>query len=164
MICLSVVRFEAINPEPMHTGLLHLHSALRWVAILLLVITLIDNLVRMYKPFNNQDNKLALFTLISMHLQLVIGLVLWGMYLSNTLSAHAEIMKDDFNRFFLVEHFLGMLLAITFITIGYSRGKRQTEKWARHRMVFNYYLIGFILMMVSIPWPFRMIGEARGWF
>jgi hypothetical protein len=148
----------------MHTGLLHLHSALRWVAVLLMVICLIDNLVRMYKPFNKQDNKLALFTLISMHLQLLIGLALWGMYLSATLKANAEIMKDSVNRFYLVEHFIGMVLAIVFVTVGYSKAKKQTEKWAKHRMLFFYYLVAFILMMVSIPWPFRAIAESRGWF
>ncbi|MFN8775974.1 MAG: hypothetical protein ACK5XV_04335 [Flavobacteriales bacterium] len=147
----------------MITGFLHLHSALRWVALLLLVVTILDNLRRMYRPYNAMDNKLALFTLIAMHLQLVIGLVLWVSQLSDALSQNAQIMKEKIWRFFLVEHFLGMLLAITFVTVGYVRHKKQVDKAIKHRMIFGYYLLALILVLALIPWPFReLIG--RGWF
>jgi uncharacterized membrane protein len=147
----------------MLTGLQHLHSALRWVVLLLLVITIADNLMRAYRSFNQADNKLALFTLISMHLQLLIGLVLWGVNLTDALSENEHIMKDKYNRFFLVEHFLLMVVAVALVTVGYVRQKRQEDKSVRHRMIFGYYLAAFVVVMVSIPWPFRdVIG--KGWF
>jgi hypothetical protein len=67
-------------------------------------------------------------------------------------------MKDAATRFFAVEHFAGMLIAIILITI--ARGKAK---------VFNYkassllYLIALIIILVSIPWPFRE-GISRPWF
>jgi hypothetical protein len=148
----------------MMTGFLHLHSALRWVALLLLVITIVDNLMRMYKPYNGADNKLALFTLISMHLQLVIGLVLWGNQLADALSQNVHIMKEKAARFFIVEHFIGMVLAIVFVTVGYVRHKRQEDRAIKHRMIFGYYLIALLLLLAFIPWPFREVGAGRGWF
>lgn len=149
----------------MHTGLLHLHSALRWVAIILMLATIIDSLVRMYRPFKENEKKLALFTLISLHTQLLIGILLY--FVSPTIKGFVEaghIMKTPVARFYIVEHLLGMLLAIVVVTIGYSRAKRQAESWAKHRMIFFYYLTAFILILLSIPWPFREAGAGRGWF
>lgn len=72
-------------------------------------------------------------------------------------------MKDKINRFYLVEHFLGMALASVFVTVGYVRAKRQEDKATKHRMIFVYYLVAFILILISIPWPFREVGAGRGW-
>lgn len=147
------------------TALLHIHSTLRWVVVILMIVTLVDSLVRMYKPFNETDKKLALFTLISVHTQLLVGLVLYFMKVGEWVAYAPEgVMKNSAARFWVVEHFLGMVLGITLITIGYSRAKRQSEKWAKHRMIFFYYLVGFIIIMASIPWPFRAEGIARPWF
>lgn len=149
----------------MYTALLHIHSLLRWVAVILLVATIVDSLVRMYKPFNENDKKLALFAMISIHTQLLVGFILYGLRVGYWVEhANGLVMKVAESRFWVVEHLLGMLLGVTFITIGYVRAKRQSEKWAKHRMIFIYYLIGFILIMASIPWAFRAEGIARPWF
>lgn len=147
----------------MMTGILHLHSALRWVVLILLVVTIVDSLMRMYKPVNNTDKKLALFTLASVHTQIVLGLFLY--FFSDHMHEifdQGEIMKNSVNRFWAVEHMAGMVLAAVFITIGYSRAKRMAEKWAKHRMIFAYYTIGLILILASIPWPFREAAKALG--
>lgn len=149
----------------MYNGLLHAHSGLRWIALLLLIITIVDSLVRMYRPFKENEKKLALFTLISLHTQLLIGVILY--FVSPVISSYMErghIMKNADSRFFMVEHFALMLLAIILVTVGYSRAKRQSEHWTKHRMIFFYYLTAFILIMLSIPWPFREIAAGRGWF
>jgi membrane-associated HD superfamily phosphohydrolase len=149
----------------MITGLQHLHNSLRWVVLVLLIVTLIDSLIRMYKPFNENDRKLALFTLIAVHIQLLTGLVLYFLRAGYWYDySNGLIMKNPVTRFWLVEHLLGMVIAVALITVGYSRAKRQSEKWAKHRMIFFYYLVGFILIIASIPWPFRLDGIAKPWF
>jgi len=153
------------KPVTMHTGLLHLHSALRWLAIILMLATIIDSLVRMYRPFRENERKLALFTLIALHTQLLLGLVLY--FTSPMIEGFIQaggIMKNPVARFLIVEHFIGMALAIILVTIGYSRAKRQSEHWLKHKMIFFYYLVAFILILISIPWPFREAGAGRGWF
>jgi uncharacterized membrane protein len=149
----------------MYKGLLDLHSALRWVALLLMIATIVDSLVRMYRPFKENERKLALFTLISLHTQLIIGAMLY--FVSPVISDAIEkghIMKNPIGRFFMVEHLALMLLAIIIVTVGYSRAKRQSEHWSKHRMIFFYYLTALLLILISIPWPFRLVGEGRGWF
>jgi hypothetical protein len=149
----------------MHTGLLHLHSALRWLAILLMLATMTDSLIRMYRPFKENERKLALFALITLHTQLLIGLVLYFTSpLVATFMEAGNIMKNSVARFLIVEHFFGMALAIALVTIGYARAKRQSEHWIKHKMLFFYYLVAFLLILISIPWPFREAGAGRGWF
>ncbi|MFN0030763.1 MAG: hypothetical protein ACKVOR_01240 [Flavobacteriales bacterium] len=149
----------------MHIALNHIHSALRWVIILLLVATIIDSLVRMYRPFKENEKKLALFTMIAMHTQLIIGLLLYFISPNmQTLLAKDHLMKDTVARFFVVEHLVGMLLAIFLVTYGYRKAKQQAESWAKHKLLFYYYLFAFIIIMLSIPWPFREAGYGLGWF
>jgi uncharacterized protein YacL len=149
----------------MYDVILVVHNLLRWVVLVLLITTLVDSLVRMYKPFNESDRKLALFTLISVHTQLLLGLVLYAMRAGFWINSTTEsVMKYAPARFWLVEHLTGMLISVVLITIGYSKAKRQTEKWAKHRMIFFYYLAGFIVILLSIPWPVRAAGIARHLF
>lgn len=147
----------------MITGLIHLHSFLRWIVLVLLIVTIIDSLLRMYRPFNSADKKLALFTLASVHTQILIGLALYffGDHVSYFIS-EGHVMKNSVSRFWVVEHFAGMLLAAVFITVGYSRSKRAAEKWAKHRFILVYYTLGLILILASIPWPFREAAKALG--
>jgi hypothetical protein len=149
----------------MYTGLLHLHSFLRWVGLALMLVTIVDSLVRMYRPFLGSERKLSLMTMIILHTQLLIGIVL---YFVSPLVANAiesgMVMKDPVNRFYMVEHFLGMAIAIAFVTIGHSKSKKQSENWSKHKLIFTYYFIALILILISIPWPFRLVGEGRGWF
>jgi hypothetical protein len=67
-------------------------------------------------------------------------------------------MKETVLRFYLVEHISLMIVAIILITVGYSKAK----KAASWKPVFTYYLIGLILILASIPWPFRI--PVAGWF
>lgn len=104
--------------------------------------------------------KIALFALIATHLQLVIGLVLY--FISPLVSFGEGFMKNAVTRFYTVEHISIMLLAIALITVGYSVGKRKATNEQKGRTTFTYYLIGLILILISIPWPFRGLGA--GWF
>ncbi|MEN9639763.1 MAG: hypothetical protein RLZZ262_1632 [Bacteroidota bacterium] len=149
----------------MHTGLLHAHSALRWLGLIFLVAAIIDSGVRMKRPMKEGGPKFALFALIVMHSQLVLGLLLY--FVSPTVSAFraaGDVMKNAVARFYVVEHLAMMILAIVILTIGYSKGKRAADEATKHRRIFYGYLIALILILISIPWPFREVGAGRGWF
>ncbi|MDH7462985.1 hypothetical protein QEG73_16945 [Chitinophagaceae bacterium 26-R-25] len=147
----------------MYTGLLHLHSFLRWVILILLLI----GLVQAYTAKSNPDagaklKKTSLFLLISAHTTFLIGLYQWivgpwGLKNITNLGMSA-VMKDDVYRFFAVEHLTGMLIAIVLITI--ARGK---VKKAAYGAAFWLYFIALVIILVSIPWPGRMAGAGRGW-
>lgn len=146
----------------MYNGLLHAHSGLRWIALFLIIFTIIISFTAKNKPYSATEKKLALFTLISFHIQLLIGLYLY-FSANGKVNFYEGFMKDSVSRFFNVEHIIGMLIAILLITLGYSKAKRKTEDSAKRKTIKTFYIIGLLVVLATIPWPFR---EALGanWF
>lgn len=144
----------------MYNGLVHAHSGLRWLVLFFLVAAI----GMAWRGWSNKQvypsSKMPLFGLIFTHIQLILGLVLY--FLSPKVQFTADTMKNAVLRFYTVEHISLMLVAIVLITLGYSKAKRQQSAIQGHKTIFNYYLIGLILILVSIPWPFRNLGA--GWF
>jgi low temperature requirement protein LtrA len=142
--------------------LVHSHSGLRWILILAFLFTLVMLFRAAFggKGVHAAARKSALFTMIVTHVQLIIGLVLY--FISPLVMFSSASMKNHVLRFYLVEHISLMLIAIALVTIGYSVGKKAVDPVAGSRKTFVYYLFGFLLILVSIPWPFRNLGA--GWF
>ena len=138
----------------MYNGLLHAHSGLRWLVLVLLIAAIVHAFMKKDVGLNNQNRKLALFAMISVHVQLLIGLVLY--FISPKVQFSGDVMTQDIGRFYTIEHLLGMLLAIAIITVGNIKGKK-TESF---KPILIYYLIGLVLILVSIPWPFRNLGAG----
>ncbi len=139
----------------------HSHSGLRWVLLLLFVVAFYQLFRAAFmKQSNVCSRRSSLAVLIVSHIQLIIGLILY--FISPLVIFMAESMKTSVLRFYLVEHISLMLIAIVLITIGFSKGKKATDPAQGARKTFYYYLIGFILILASIPWPFRNLGA--GWF
>jgi hypothetical protein len=143
----------------MYNGLLHLHNLLRWVILVLLVIALFQSLTK-----REGLRKSSLWLLISAHITLLIGLYQYfasetvGYSIVKRMDGFGSVMKDSFARFWVVEHFTGMLIAIIIITI--ARGK---AKKLSYGAAFWLYLTALIILLISIPWPFRET-VARPWF
>lgn len=141
----------------MYKGLLDLHNVLRWVILILLLVSL-------FQAFTKSAGikKSSLWLLISAHITLLVGLYQWiagnlGLkMIQNT--GFSAVMKDGPSRFFAIEHLTGMLVAIILITI--ARGK---AKVLNYKAAGWLYLIALIILLVTIPWPFRE-GIGRPWF
>jgi uncharacterized membrane protein YwaF len=70
--------------------------------------------------------------------------------------------KTGVLRFYGMEHILLMIIAIILVTIGHAKAKRASEPSKKHKTILLFYAIGLILIIASIPWPFRQLGA--GWF
>ncbi|AXY78184.1 DUF2768 family protein [Paraflavitalea soli] len=152
----------------MYTGLLHLHNLLRWVILILLLVALFRHLTGMNKKtlVSAGDKKVDLFLMIAAHTTFVIGLYQWiagpwGLKLIQSVGM-GEVMKNSAYRFWAVEHITGMLIAIVLITIGRGKVKRAVD-YTAHKKAFWFFLFALIIILVSVPWPFRE-AIARPWF
>ena len=141
----------------MYNALLHSHSGLRWVVLILLII----NILNAYRAKSGTgltatDKKMSLFGLIATHVQFIIGLVLY--WKSPKVHFGEGMMSNDSFRFFTMEHSVLMLVAIVLITLGNRDAKTGNAKKMFWKLFF-----ALILMLLGIPWPFR---EALGgsWF
>lgn len=140
----------------MITGLLHLHSSLRYVIVILLLAAIFGALqgVLGKKKFTPGFRKIGLFAMVSTHIQLVLGIVLYFLKDYNTLLSTGAYKVSEQIRFFAIEHLAGMLLAIILITLGYSLTKRAKTDAAKYKRTLILYSLGFLVMFFSIPWPF----------
>jgi hypothetical protein len=134
----------------METGLLHLHTILRWIILLLLLVTL-------YQAFSKKEGirKTSLWLMINSHIMLAIGLyqVIAGRYgIIKGLPEGISLMKDTFYRFYWIEHPLAMIVAIVLITLARGKAKSLNYKTAGWQL-----LVALILILASIPWPFRQL-------
>jgi len=147
----------------MDTGLLHLHNLMRWVILILLVISLVKAYSgwKQKKTFTAGDKKLWLFTMISAHITLLIGLYQWAFgrygFITTSLPEGVSLMKDKFYRFFWVEHPVGMIIAIVLITLGRGMSKKAVSDETKFRKAFWYFLLALIVILATVPWPFRGI-------
>jgi hypothetical protein len=135
-----------------------LHSLLRWAVLLFGALTLVNSLGGVFKKrlYTESDNKSNLFFMISCDIQLLLGLVL---YFSNgwfgRLKDLGNNMKEPYTRFFTMEHMSMMLLAWVLVHIGRASVKRAATDAAKHKKMLLFFGLAFVLILASIPWPFR---------
>ncbi|WP_207510246.1 hypothetical protein [Longitalea luteola] len=140
-----------------------LHSYLRWILLILLLASIIKSLSGMNgrKTLTAGDKKVWLFTMITAHTTLLIGLILLfvGRISFTNIPEGVSVMKDATYRFFLVEHPLMMLIAIVFITIGRGQAKKSIPDAVKYKKAFWFFVVALILILAAIPWPAREIGR-----
>jgi len=127
-----------------------LHSGFRYVVFLLLLIAIIQSLLGWIgkKPYTEVNRKINLFALISAHTQLLIGIVLY--FLSPYVQFNSSTMKIETTRYFTVEHWVMMLIAIALITVGHSKSKKVAMPESKHKIIVTYYIIALLVIVGAI--------------
>ena len=140
----------------METGLKHLHSFLPYILLTVLVLALLKSFVafRSNQPHTEAHRKNGLIVLIVAHLQLLLGIVLYivspkGL---NTLNDMGTTMKNPDLRLYALEHPVMMIIAIVFITMAYSKSKKNIADRLKHKVKTVNYLIALALILSKIPW------------
>jgi cytochrome bd-type quinol oxidase subunit 2 len=128
----------------------HLHSGFRYIVLVLIVAAALGALIGLIskKPYSEGNRKLNLFALISAHTQLLIGIVLY--FVSPFVKFNSTTMKDPITRFFTVEHWVMMVIAIVLITVGHSKSKKAATPEAKHKAIFVFYLLALIIISAGI--------------
>ena len=140
-----------------------MHSVLRWVVLSLFVVTLVKAWQNHQLSFTPGQTKLGLFTMISMHIQLLLGLALYIIKGWASMLCQPGVMESTVMRFCTLEHFVGTLLALSFGTFGYSLTKRASSDDMKRKRQLRYSGIALLLIVASVPWPFRPRFETYDW-
>lgn len=152
----------------LYSFLVHLHSVIRWIILLLLLVAIFNSVVAGNRPFIRSDARTGSILVIFADLTLLIGLALWyfgpkGYKIIESMGMSAA-MKDPYNRFFAIEHLTGMVIAIILLHIGKAQGKKAISDKAKHRRTVVFYLLALLIILISIPWPFRQVGVGSHWY
>jgi hypothetical protein len=137
--------------------ILDIHSYWAYLTLGLLLTTFFSSLLNLWSKnnFYIKDLRIALFTLIVSHIQLLIG---FAWYFMSPAYKHlkeigmGEAMKDAQTRLLTVEHPLMMLLAIIFITIGFSKHKKKEKDSEKFKVIAIYYGIALLVILSRLPW------------
>jgi len=144
-------------------SVLILHNITRWAILifgLLAVITSIGGIIKK-RAYTNADNKISLFFMIFCDLQLLMGIIL--LYSNGWLAklkSMGEVMKNSYDRFFIVEHGFIMILAWIIVHVGRTAVKKATPE-SKHKKTLIFFGIAILLILISIPWSFKGGGIAR---
>lgn len=150
--------------------MLHLHSVLRWAILILILLAVYKSFADRNKPFTSSHRKNGLALMICADIMLLVGLYQWftgGLGLKAIQNiGMSEIMKQKnaYFRFFAIEHVTAMLIAIVLIHIGYGFAKKDIPDSTKHKRTLLFYGLALLIILISIPWPFREAGAGRAWF
>lgn len=128
------------------------HSGVAYLALAVLLFAVINALmgVSSKRTFEDKDRKISLFALIFCHIQLLLGLVVY--FVSPLGMAAFGNMSNAALRLTSLEHPLVNILAIAFITIGWSKHKKEDSSNGKFKKIGFLYLAGLLFILSRIPW------------
>jgi len=146
---------------------LFLHSWNRWLILIAGIIVIASAIkgITSKSDYSHFQRKWALIFLSSLHLQLLIGLIMYFFLSPLTLQAMGDFgaaMKDSVLRFWAVEHAFVNLIAIGLAQTGSILVKRSADPAGKNRktLIWNAIALFLIIMMI----PMGMMGVERPWF
>jgi hypothetical protein len=146
--------------------LLVIHNLLRWLILLFGIWTVLAaiNGLNGKRDFTSSDSRSNFLFVISMDLQLLIGLALYfsGLWFER-LKHIGDNMKDTNLRFFTMEHEFLMILAWILVHIGRGLVKKALLSRVKFKRSLIFFGITLLLILIAMPWPFRE-AVARPWF
>ena len=123
------------------------HSGWRYIVLILLIVAVLQALAGWFgkKGYTEGNRKLNVFALISAHIQLLFGLVLY--FLSPMTKGPTS---EALYRYWKMEHIAIMIVAIVLITVGNAKSKKITDSAAKHKTTAIFFGIALILIIGSI--------------
>jgi len=141
-----------------YSVVLLLHNWTRWLVLIFGLIAIFRAFGGWQgrKPFTSADNGMDAAFVGSMHLQLLLGLLLYFVLspvgLSMMRAMGGAAMKDPQARFWGVEHITAMILAWAFAQIGRSKSKKISDAVLKHKTAFIWFTVSLVLVLLMIPW------------
>jgi len=135
-----------------------LHSYWAYLVLVVLVLATVNALIKFFgdKEFDAKDFRISLFTLITMHIQLLLGIILFFTkdYFTtiDETGGMGEVMKNSELRNLIVAHPLTMIIAVALVTIGYSKSKKKLTSKPKFKTIAIFYALALVLVLAKIPW------------
>jgi len=134
-----------------------IHSYWAYIVLIVLILATFNAFFKFFenKEFDPKDFRISLFTLITMHIQLLIGIILYltiGYFDTISEVGMGEVMKDAVLRNKIIEHPTTMIIATALVTIGYSKHKKKLVSKPKFKMLAIFYSLALILVLAKIPW------------
>jgi hypothetical protein len=149
----------------MYTALIVTHSWLRWAVIVLGLVAVFHAIAgrSSHRTWGSADARPGRLYSMVFDIQLLIGLILYLVSSPVVSAARANLgvaMGDSATRFWLVEHPVGMIVAIALAHIGTARVRKAQTDRARFSRAAAFYGASVLIAILSTPWPGLPYGRA----
>ncbi len=137
------------------TGLLDLHSAIRYAAFFMLLVNVVLALYKLSGKhvFTDGFRKLSRATILFLNIQFLTGIALYILKGYYAIWANLSAASGMF-AFFGLYHLIGMFIAVSLVNMGYQTSIKLKTDHARIQRIAISYSFGFLLIFLLIPWPF----------
>jgi len=141
----------------MYPIILAVHNVIRWVVFVLALIVVARAIKGWIgkQEWAQADRKAGIFFTSAIDTQLLLGLILF-IFLSPITSTafqdFAAAMRNEGQRFFVLEHSFYMLLAVVFAHLGSILPKRASDSQAKHRLAGIWFGLAFVVILLGMPW------------
>ena len=131
------------------------HNGIGMFLLFLLLIVIVFILVRflLKKPWNKSARIVALTSMIAIHIQILIGFILYFLSPLGLSNFSGDSMGHKISRFYIVEHPIGMIVAAALVTMGYKAIKKENlSDQSKYKRALIFYSLGFGILTYLIPW------------
>jgi hypothetical protein len=141
----------------MYDIFLNTHSGIRWISLLLAVILVVKSLmgVTSKNSYKKLDKTLATVFVGTMHLQFLLGLILYfflSPWTTNNFVKLKVAMKIPDVRFWMVEHISIMIAAVALAQVGSIMAKKAKSNPDKFKKQLIFFGLSLVCMLVAIPW------------
>ena len=144
--------------------LLGIHSWNRWIILVLGLILLVTAWKKWIERSDDatQTKKLSIWFIISVDVQLLLGIVLFFVspVIATFLQNIGASMGESAIRFWAVEHTTMMLIATVIAHVARVKVKKAADPAASNKLGAIWFSIAYVLILLTIPWPFMPWGRA----
>ncbi len=147
----------------MYSGVLLVHSWLRWAVIITGLLAVLRAVAGASgrRPWNAADDRAGQWFTIALDVQ-----VLFGLWLYFVLSPFTTVALTDFSaamrnpglRFWAVEHAFGMIVGVALAHVGRAR-IRKAPLTRRHTIAAIFFGLALLAILASVPWPGMAYGR-----
>ncbi|MGC6428201.1 MAG: hypothetical protein ACON4Y_02555 [Flavobacteriales bacterium] len=138
----------------MYIGLLHLHSNLPYLLFLAIALVLVLSIKGLFQKtdFSAFQQKSVLFSMILIHIQWTVGLVLY--FISPNVKSFSQLdMSNSLERLYALEHPIMMTIALVLLTIARSKSKKTNNSSMNKTVLVLFGLaLGCILFCLPPSW------------
>ena len=138
----------------MYIAIKELHSFIGFMTLTLFTFAIVFNLISWVskKPYTKVNKIVSLVGMTSVHIQVLIGLILYFLSPHGLSNFSGDAMKDAQSRLFILEHPLIMIIAFVLVTVGYSKAKKLADDNAKYKTIITFFFISLVLILSRIPW------------
>lgn len=132
-----------------------LHNLNRWAILIVAIVLIARSIMGMQnRSYSGTDRALSSAFTGLMDLQLLLGILLFTVspFIQNLLSNMSAAMQNSQSRFFVAEHWIGMLVAVVLAHVGSIRVRRANSPVDKHRQTLIWYGLSLLLVLLAIPW------------